>query len=106
MTGGWAVRRLGRGDEGVLAQLARDNAELDLEGRGEPRQPLDPAAAAAYLADPNVLHWVAEADGLVVGTLVCHVLRIDSGEGVELLLYDVGVRASHRRRGIGRRLAA
>src|SRR5262245_47551463 len=80
------VRRLGAGDEEVLAGLARDEADFDLEGRGGPRSPLDPAAAAAYLADPAVLHWVAEEDGAVVGHLLCLVLPRRCGDARELLL--------------------
>jgi GNAT superfamily N-acetyltransferase len=99
------VRRLGPGDEPVLETLAREDAAFDLEGRVDaPEKPLDAAAAAAYLADPGVLHWVAEDAGAVVGFLLCHVLRLRHGAPRELLLYEIGVRATHRRRGVGRLL--
>jgi putative acetyltransferase len=99
-----AIRRLGPGDEKVLAGIAAEADDFDLPGRSEPEPPLAPADAAAYLTDAHVLHWVGEQDGLVVGELLCHVLLLPSGAGRELLLYAVGVRNAHRRRGIGRAL--
>jgi GNAT superfamily N-acetyltransferase len=101
-----AVRRLGPGDERVLAVIARDAADFDLAGASGPDAPLSPAEAAAYLADPAVLHWVAEERGDVLGELLCHRLRLPSAPGEELLLYAVGVRAAHRRRGAGGLLLA
>jgi GNAT superfamily N-acetyltransferase len=98
------IRRLGPGDEPVLALLAREAPESDIAGRIAPEEPLPPGEAAAYLADPAVLHWVAEEDGRIVGELLCHLLRLPSRDGLELLLYSIGVRASHRRRGVGRAL--
>lgn len=96
-----AVRRLGPGDEPVLALLAEEAPDFDLAGRSGPEPPLPPAQAARYLAEPGVLHWVAEEDGRVVGELLCHLLPLPSGAGRELLLYSVGVRAGRRRRGVG-----
>jgi len=95
------IRRLGPGDEGVLASLAREADDFDLAESSRPGQPLPASAAEAYLADPAVLHWVAEDGGFVVGELLCHLLRLPSGHGRELLLYAIGVRSAHRRRGIG-----
>ena len=86
----------------MLAQLAREDAAFDLSDRGSPRLPLDDADAHAYLTDPAVLHWIAlEEDGLVVGHLLCHLQRRRSGAARELLLYEIGVRDTHRRHGIG-----
>jgi GNAT superfamily N-acetyltransferase len=84
-----------------LALIAEGAPEFDLAGRSTPEDPLSAGEAADYLADPSVLHWVAEDDGRITGELLCHHLRLPSGEGSELLLYSIGVRASHRRRGIG-----
>ena len=95
------IRRLGPGDEGVLESLAGEADDFDLAGASTPEPPLPPDEAAAYLTDPSVHQWVAEEDGIVVGELLCHVLRLPSGNGRELLLYAIGVRAAHRRRGIG-----
>jgi GNAT superfamily N-acetyltransferase len=102
------IRRLGPGDEPVLAFLAKQADDFDLAGLTEPEEPLADADAAAYLGDPGVLHWVAEKDGRVVGELLCHLLRLPSRsetqDGRELLLYSIGVKASERRRGVGRAL--
>jgi ribosomal protein S18 acetylase RimI-like enzyme len=99
-----SVRRLGPEDGPVLDVLAREDADFDLAGRGGPRIALGPAAARAYLADPQVLHWVAEARGQVVGHLQCHLLRKRADDSVEVLLYEIGVRSAQRRRGVGRAL--
>jgi GNAT superfamily N-acetyltransferase len=100
----FTVRRLGAGDDPVLAMIAREAPEFDLAGRTSPEQPLSDSDAAAYLADPSVLHWVAEENERVIGELLCHFLRLPKREGRELLLYSIGVRASDRRRGVGRAL--
>jgi GNAT superfamily N-acetyltransferase len=95
------IRRLGPGDEAVIASLAREADDFDLAGASRPEPPLAAADAAAYLGDPAVVHWIAVERGVVVGELLCHVLRLPSGHGRELLLYAIGVRVAHRRRGIG-----
>lgn len=95
------IRRLGPGDEGLLARIAGEADDFDLPGGSAPEEPLPPAQAAAYLRDPAVLHWVAEDDGVLVGELLCHVIRLPSGTGRELLLYAIGVRSARRRRGVG-----
>ena len=87
MSGQVIVRLLGPGDRLILESLARENAAFDVDGRGAPQDVLEPAAAAAYLADPAILHWVAEQDGAVVGDLVCQVQRQSAGDPRELLLY-------------------
>jgi GNAT superfamily N-acetyltransferase len=100
----FTIRRLGPGDEHVLALIAEDASDFDLAGRSAPELPLAQTDAAAYLADPSVLHWVADEGRRVVGELLCHLLRLPSGEGRELLLYSIGVRQGDRRRGVGRAL--
>ena len=100
------IRRLGTSDAEVLELLARDDADFDLEGRGGPRSPLGRAAADAYLSNPHVLHWVARADGAVVGFLCCHLLPMRKEPARELLLYEIGVRSAWRRRGVGRQLVS
>ena len=96
-----SIRRLGPGDEGLLESLAGEADDFDLPGASAPEPPLPPDEATAYLTDPSVLHWVAEEEGILVGELLCHVLRLPSGTGRELLLYAIGVRSAHRRRGVG-----
>ncbi len=106
------IRRLGPGDDALLALLARlatEGPDFDLEGRDEPEEPLAPAAAVRYLANPAVLHWVAfdRAGGdEPVGTLFCLHLPLPSGDGEEVLLHEIGVRRAWRRRGVGRALLA
>ncbi len=51
-----------------------------------------------------MLHWVAAGGDLVVGDLYCINLPLRSGDGSELLLYEIGVRTLWRRRGVGRSL--
>ncbi len=100
------IRRLGPGDEAILELLATDDADFDLTERGAPLTPLDPAAARRYLENPAVLHWVAAEGDEVIGDLQCVLLPLRAGEGQELLLYEIGVRSSWRRRGVGRALLA
>ena len=70
------IRRLGPGDEPVLALIAREAPDFDLTGRSTPDQPLSGADATAYLSDPAVVHWVAETgDGTVAGELLCQIGR-------------------------------
>jgi GNAT superfamily N-acetyltransferase len=101
-----AVRRLGPGDADTLAVIALEAADFDLADRSNPEPPLAPSDAEAYLANPAVLHWVAEHQGRVVGELLCHLLPMPSGAGDELLLYAIGVRGAYRRQGVGRALMA
>ena len=98
------VRRLGAGDESVLALLARDDADFDLDGGAGRRRPLRTRPLGPYLADPHVLHWTAWAGEEVVGSLVCHVLPMRKQPARELVLYEIGVRSGWRRRGVGRQL--
>ena len=95
-----SIRRLGPGDESTLDTLAREDAEFDIAGRGAPLRKL----RAAYLGDPDVMHWIAEQAGRIVGHLYCHVLRKRAGDPIEVLLYEIGVRRSERRQRIGRAL--
>lgn len=60
--------------------------------------------AAIYLARDEVLHWIAEVDGGVVGHLLCYVEHRRRGSPKQLLLYEIGVRAAWRRQGVGRAL--
>lgn len=96
------IRLLAPGDEAMLAQLAREDAAFDLADRGTPQPPLDDADAHEYLSDPAVLHWVAlDDEAAPVGHLLAHLQRRRHGDPQELLLYEIGVRDTHRRRGIG-----
>src|SRR5262249_10031247 len=100
------IRRLGPPAASVLTLLAREDADFDLEGQGRTETPLAPRGASAFLADPDLLTWVALAGQEVVGFVFCHVLRMRKEPARELLLYEIGVRSAWRRRGVGRRLIA
>ncbi len=98
------IRRLGPGDEDVLAMLARAEGDFGDDPDAAPRRPTP--EAAAYLADPGVLHWVAQDGGAVVGHLLCYVERRRAGAALQVLVYEIGVRAARRREGVGRALVA
>jgi ribosomal protein S18 acetylase RimI-like enzyme len=99
-----AIRRLGPDDTALLATIARDDADFDVEGRGGERTPLSDDAARAFLADEHVLFWIAEGEGGAVdGFLSCQLIRKRAAPP-ELLLYEIGVRAAARRHGVGRAL--
>ena len=97
------IRRLEPGDEEQLDLIARDEADFDIAGRSAARAPLAEAEARAFLADPNVLVWIAEKGDDVLGFLSCQLIR-RRAEPPELLLYEIGVRAASRRHGVGRAL--
>src|SRR4051794_5524329 len=88
-----SIKRLGPGDEPILDLLAKEDADFDLEGRGGSLQPLEPARAQSYLANPAVLHWVAVEGDQIIGFLYCIHLPLRSDAGHELLLYEIGVRS-------------
>lgn len=101
-----SVRRLGPGDEAILSYMAAEDADFDVAGRGAPLEPLDSAAAQRYLANPAVLHWIAQHGSTIIGELVCIIIPLSSHTECELLLYEIGVRSAWRRRGVGRELIA
>lgn len=100
------VRRLGPGDESVLALLARDDTDFDMDDSRGPRTPLGAGAARAHLVDPHVLHWAAWVGAEVVGFVFCLLLPMRKEPSRELLLYEIGVRTAWRRCGVGRRLVS
>ena len=101
-----AIRRLGPGDEPILAALAQEEAAFDGEVRARPRAPIAGGVAADYLADQHVLHWVAEEGGSVAGHLLCYLQRRRAGEPLQLMLYEIGVRDDHRRQAVGTALVS
>ena len=96
-----SIRLLEPGDEGVLAILAADAADFGLSDSGEPLPALTDRQSARYLSDSSVVHWAAFDGGEVVGSLVTIALPLPVSPGAELLLYEIGVRRSRRRRGVG-----
>jgi ribosomal protein S18 acetylase RimI-like enzyme len=88
------IKLLGRQDAGVLANVAPDVFD----------DPIDVGRANEFLADPRHHLAVAVEDGLVVGFLsAVHYVHPDKPRP-ELWINEVGVAATHRRRGLGTRL--
>lgn len=90
------VRMLGRGEAHVLERVADDVFD----------GPLDPAAARAHVEDPRLHLAVALDDGVVVGMASgLHYHHPDKPDP-QLWIDEVGVAASHQRRGLASRLLA
>jgi ribosomal protein S18 acetylase RimI-like enzyme len=88
------IKVLGRQDAGILADLAPDVFD----------DPIDVGRARAFLADPRHHLAVAVDDGQVVGFVsAVHYLHPDKPHP-ELWINEVGVAATHQRRGLGKRL--
>lgn len=98
------IRRLTQDDFPVLALLAAEDGDFDIDGRGEAIEAPDPASARTYLSNPTVLFWISMEGDVITGFLQCLVLPIRTGRGREVLVYEIGVRKSYRRVGIGRAL--
>jgi ribosomal-protein-alanine N-acetyltransferase len=110
-----AVRRLGPGDEWVLDRLALEGPRYDeaddaAQKAAENDVPLSPADAAAFLADDHTHLFAAfcadhePADHEPVGFVVVNELLHRHTFTHMLLVYEIGVRDDHRRRGVGRAL--
>ena len=100
------VRRLLPADADAFASYDAVSAwfehEVDLDAADLPP---DPDRVAAFLGDPTVLFWLAERDVHPIGMLHCYVQRrYADGAWAELLLYEIGTHADHRRQGVGRAL--
>ncbi len=98
------IRRLGIKDGKTLSVLAKDDADFDVHGRGKPLKALNGAALRRYLGNPYLCHWVAEEKGEILGFLCGYFLPLRTQKTDEFLLYEIGVRQTHRLRGIGRAL--
>lgn len=106
MAGAMKVRRLGLGD----IEAARDlNAlyadafeDYDTYRRDRP----DDDWLARQLAKDAIIVVVAEADGRIVGGLTAYDLPKLEAARSEIYLYDLAVKAAHRRRGIATALIA
>jgi len=87
------IKVLRPGDAGILANTAP--AVFD--------NPIDPQLAQEFLDDPRHHIVVAVEDGLVVG-FASGVHYIHPDKPAELWINEVGLAATHRRRGLGRLL--
>lgn len=88
------IRVLRAGDEAILERADPDAFD----------DPIDPGAAAEFLADPRHHLAVAIDDGTVVGFVsAVHYVHPDKAHP-EMFINEVGVAPSHQRRGLGREL--
>jgi aminoglycoside 3-N-acetyltransferase I len=95
------IRRLAGGD----VALARTTFALMVEVFDEAdAAPLGEPYVARLLARDDFWAFAALIDGRPVGGLTAHVLPMTRAESTELFIYDLAVRASHQRQGIGRAL--
>jgi GNAT superfamily N-acetyltransferase len=101
------VRLLDEGDEELLVRLSEVDHLFEHDPAEHRPSTVSGADAAAFLADPAVRFWLAMSGGQPVGMLHCvEISLLDAGSGRELLLYDLGTHADHRRRGIATALVA
>lgn len=98
------IKQLEAGDESILEFLALHDSDFDLDDRGEACQPLESEIAKQFLENSDVLFWVAFEAKNPIGFLQCNLIPLRSGNGLELLLYEIGVHQAWRRRGVGRAL--
>jgi aminoglycoside 3-N-acetyltransferase I len=84
--------------------LARRTFELLARVFDEQPVPLGDAYLRMLLARPDFWALAARVDDEVLGGLTAHTLPMTRAETSELFLYDLGVRADWRRRGVGRTL--
>jgi ribosomal protein S18 acetylase RimI-like enzyme len=104
-----SIRRLGPGDEVVLARLALDEQRYEDDEVVSPAIPLAPADAATFLSDDHTHLLVAfradePADGEPIGLVVVNELLHRHTFSRMFLVYEIGVVDDHRRQGIGRAL--
>lgn len=85
-------------------ELARRTFELLARAFDEQPVPLGDAYLRTLLARPEFWALAARVDDEVLGGLTAHALPMTRAETSELFLYDLGVRADWRRRGVGRAL--
>lgn len=98
------LRRLGPGDDEVLATLARDNASFGTPDERQALEPLRPHDATAFLADDRTIMFVASADSVPVGFVyACELYRRHTELG-HLCVYEMGVSDRYRNLGIGKAL--
>ncbi|KFL36625.1 GNAT family N-acetyltransferase [Arenimonas donghaensis] len=89
----YEVRLLRSGDESTLERVEPDVFD----------NPVQPDLAARYLADPNNLLAVAIRDGEVVG-MASGLMYLHPDKPLQLFVNEVGVAASCRGQGMGKRL--
>ena len=88
------IKLLLAGDEAVLQSVAPDVFD----------DPIDPAATAKFLTDPNHHLAVAIDDGVIIGFVSAVQYFHPDKPTPELWINEVGVARSHRGQGVARRL--
>jgi ribosomal protein S18 acetylase RimI-like enzyme len=89
------IRLLSPGDQALLANVADDVFD----------NPVDPALARAFLADPRH-HIVAAIDGALVVGFISAVDYIHPDKPAELWINETGVAPTHQGQGIAKRMFA
>jgi aminoglycoside 3-N-acetyltransferase I len=96
----YRIARLGAGDGTVARALFSTMAAVFEEGHA----PLSDGYVTRLLARDDLFVLAATWRAEVVGGLTAHVLPMTRSESREVFIYDLAVRADHRRRGVGRLL--
>lgn len=101
-----SVTQLQPGDEEMFRRYQAVSAWFEeIVDLNKADEPSDVERIRAFLDDPTVLFWLAVDGEQPVGMLHCYVQRrYAEGNWAELLLFEIGTHASHRRRGVGRAL--
>lgn len=100
------VHRLGPDDTDLHRRMLALFADVFDDPASYADEPPGEAWVRETLATPHLVALVALARERVVGALVAYELRKFERERSELYLYDLGVDAGHRRRGIATALIA
>lgn len=84
--------------------LAKRVFSMMAEVFGEEHEDLRSEYVAQLLKHEGLWVLAATLDDEIVGGLTAHTLPMTRSESSEIFIYDVAVRADHRRRGVGRLL--
>lgn len=99
------IRRLRPGDEEVVRRLSIEDARFEQEGIApRARIPHTAASARAFLEVETNYQLAAFDEDEPVGQLIAYELIRRHGDGRMMFVYEIGVRADYRRRGVGRGL--
>jgi aminoglycoside 3-N-acetyltransferase I len=94
------VARLVTGDDSIARRLFLTMAEIFEEDH----VPLSDEYVGRLLAQDQLWVLAATIGTEIVGGLTAHTLPMTRSESREIFIYDIAVRASHQRRGVGRLL--
>lgn len=100
------MRRLGAGNIAEVRNMNALFAEVFADPAAYTGQPPDDRYLEGWLMTPNVIALAAEQSDHNVGGLVAYILPKHEQHRSEVYIYDLGVRATHRRQGIATRLIA